>query len=210
LPGIALESLPPIDLVLITHAHHDHLDLPTLDAIARRQPIVVPKGVKSLVQRRGFSDIIELDRWDQVNFDGLEITFTPARHWGARFVHDIHRGFGGYLLQSEHSPTIYHAGDSAYFDGFHQIGERAEIDVALMPIGAYRPVSGRSVHMNPEEALAAFNDLGAKKMIPMHYGTFPLTREPLHEPLHRLMLVSSSAGLRHKIVVLEEGENAVF
>ena len=89
-----------------------------------------------------------------------------------------------------------------------KIGRRHVIDVALMPIGSYRPVSGRSVHMNPEEALAAFHDLGAKKMVPMHYGSFALTREPLDEPLQRLMLASSAAGLRHRVCIQEPGEPA--
>ncbi len=209
-PGLTLHELPPIDLVLITHAHHDHLDVPTLEAIADGQPVVTPEGVGSLLKRRGFGKIHEMKRWDTLVFDELEITFTPAKHWGARYVHDVHRGFGGYMLKAPNEPTIYHAGDSAYFDGFHEIGQRFAIDVALMPIGAYRPVSGRSVHMNPEEALAAFCDLRAKKMVPMHYGTFPLTREPLDEPLDRLMLASSASGLRHKIVVAQPGESLIF
>lgn len=217
-PGLTLHELPPIDLVLVSHAHHDHLDIPTLEAISEGQPIIVPKGVGSLVKRRGFGEVLEMGKWDTVRVGGLEIIFTPARHWGARYVHDVHRGFGGYLLRQPEAESliggeataVYHSGDSAYFDGFHEIGRRHPIDVALIPIGAYRPVSGRGVHMNPEESLAAFRDLNAKKMVPMHYGTYPLTREPLDEPLHRLMLASSAAGLRHRITALEPGEAAVF
>ena len=209
-PGLTLHQLPPIDLVLITHAHHDHLDVPTLEAISNGQPIFVPKGVGSLVKKRGFGEIRELEKWESVSVGDLEIILTPARHWGARYVHDVHRGFGGYLIKPKSGTTVYHAGDSAYFDGFHEIGSRFEIDVALMPIGAYRPVSGRGVHMNPEEALAAFADTKAKKMVPMHYGTFPLTREPLEEPLDRIMLASSAAGLRHKLAVLEPGQPGIF
>jgi L-ascorbate metabolism protein UlaG (beta-lactamase superfamily) len=212
-PGLTLHELPPIDLVLISHAHHDHLDVPTLEAISNGQPVVVPKGVGSLVRRRGFGAVHEMTRWQTLPFDDLEITFTPARHWGARFVHDVHRGFGGFLLRLPDQPdssVVYHAGDSAYFDGFHEIGRRHLIDVALMPIGSYQPVSGRSVHMNPEEALAAFHDLGAKKMVPMHYGSFALTREPLDEPLQRLMLASSAAGMRHRVCVQEPGEPVIF
>jgi L-ascorbate metabolism protein UlaG (beta-lactamase superfamily) len=209
-PGLALHELPVIDLVLITHAHHDHLDVPTLEMISDGQPIVVPHGVGSLVRRRGFGKIQEVRKWDTLDFGDFEITFTPARHWGARFVHDVHRGFGGYLLRPREGTVVYHSGDSAYFDGFHEIGRRFEIDVALLPIGAYLPVSGRGVHMTPEEALAAFNDLRGKKMVPMHYRTFPLTREPLDEPLQRLLLASSAHGMRHKVAVLEEGAPAVF
>lgn len=209
-PGLALHELPAIDLVLITHAHHDHLDVPTLEAISEGQPIVVPHGVGSLVRRRGFGSICEVRKWDALDFGDFEVIFTPARHWGARFVHDVHRGFGGYVLRPRNGTVVYHSGDSAYFEGFHEIGKRFAIDVALLPIGAYLPVSGRGVHMTPEEALAAFRDLSAKKMVPMHYRTFPLTREPLDEPLQRLLLASSAQGVRNKVAVLEEGEPAVF
>lgn len=212
-PGVPLHTLPKIDAVLISHAHHDHLNIKTLRAIARGQPIFVPRGVGKLVNRCGFGEIVEMARWDTVRLNGLEISFTPARHWGARYVHDVHRGFGGFLLrqpETEGATTLYHAGDSAYFEGFHEIGRRHTVDVALIPIGAYRPVSGRGVHMNPEEALAAFCDIGAKKMVPMHYGTFPLTREPLDEPLQRLLHASAASGLHNRISVLEPGETAVF
>jgi L-ascorbate metabolism protein UlaG (beta-lactamase superfamily) len=217
-PGLTLHELPRIDLVLVSHAHHDHLDVPTLEAISDGQPILVPKGVGSLVKRRGFGTVHEMNKWEAVRVGELEISFTPARHWGARYVHDVHRGFGGFLLRQPEvealtggaGTTVYHSGDSAYFDGFHEIGQRHPIDVALIPIGAYRPVSGRGVHMTPEESLAAFRDLGAKRMVPMHYGTYPLTREPLDEPLDRLMLASSASGIRHLIDVLEPGEPKVY
>jgi L-ascorbate metabolism protein UlaG (beta-lactamase superfamily) len=169
--------------------------------------------VGSLVRRRGFGAVHEVGRWDSVRIDDVEVTFTPAKHWGARFLHDVHRGFGGFLIRLPDQPdatVVYHAGDSAYFQGFHEIGARHPIDVALLPIGSYRPVSGRSVHMNPEEALAAFHDLRAKTMVPMHFGTFALTREPLDEPLQRLMLASSAAGVRHRICVQEPGEPVIF
>ncbi len=209
-PGLLAEDMPRIDLVLITHAHHDHLDMPSIEQVADGQPIVVPKGVGSLVKRRGYGEVHEMQKWDRLQLEGIDITFTPCRHWGARYVHDTHRGFGGYMLQAPESPTIYHCGDSAYFDGFYEIGRRFDIDLALMPIGAYRPVSGREVHMNPEEALAAFRDLKARRMVPMHFRTFPLSREPVDEPLERLMLASSAQGLRDKITLLEEGEPGLF
>ena len=217
-PGLSLHELPRIDLVLISHAHHDHLDVPTLEAVSDGQPIIVPKGVGSLVRRRGFGSVHEMGKWDSLRVGELEVIFTPARHWGARYVHDVHRGFGGYVLRQPEvetmtggaATTVYHSGDSAYFDGFHEIGRRFPIEVALIPIGAYRPVSGRGVHMNPEESLAAFRDVGAKRMVPMHYGTYALTREPLDEPLQRLMLASSSTGVRHMIDVLEPGEPRLY
>ncbi len=208
-PGIAIRDLPHIDMVLITHAHHDHLHIRSLREIANRQPILVPHGVGSLVRRRGFSEVHEMAYWDKRNEKELEVVFTPAAHWGARFVHDTHRQFGGYIVKAP-GICIYHAGDSAMFDGFEEIGRHHPIDVALMPIGAYNAPSGREVHMNPEEALDAFEQLGAKIMVPMHYGTFPLGNEPMDEPVARLRSEAERRGLRDRVVVMPEGVPYLF
>lgn len=208
-PGIPLDALPKIDLVLISHAHHDHLHLQTLREVADRQPILVPRGVGSLVKRRGFSEVHELEYWDTWSDGDLEVTLTPTMHWGARFIHDTHRQFGGFVIDAG-GTTVYHAGDSAMFDGFREIGLRHSIDVALMPIGAYDAPSGREVHMNPEEALDAFAHLGAKWMVPMHYGTFPLGGEPLHEPVERLEREAVIREIRERVVVMDEGDPHVF
>lgn len=208
-PTLLPADLPYIDLVLITHAHFDHLHLPSLRAIAAGQPIIVPQDVGSIVKRCAFSDVIELGYWDSLQFDNLKITFTPAKHWGARMIHDTYRKFGGYLI-THAERTLFHCGDSSLFDGFREIGERANIDVALLPIGAYDAPSGRAVHMNPEEALEAFQMLGADHMVPMHYGTFPLGGEPIHEPAERLQAASENLQLADRVHVLSEGKPAVF
>ncbi len=209
-PGVALDHLPQIDLVLVTHAHFDHLHLRSLKRVANGQPVLVPKGVGRLVQNKGFGEVVEMSPWDTVRFRDLTITFTPSKHWGARMVHDVHRGFGGYLIANACGRTVYHCGDSAYFDGFVEIGRRAEIQLALLPIGAYQAMSGRSVHMNPEEALDAFIDLQAIQMSPMHYGSFPLGGEPMHEPLQRLHEGAKSRGMHRSIAVLTEGHPEIF
>jgi L-ascorbate metabolism protein UlaG (beta-lactamase superfamily) len=208
-PSLWPIDLPPIDLVLITHAHFDHLHLPSLRRIARGQPVILPKGVGSIVKRCGFGQIIELDVWDRVRFRDLRITLTPARHWGARIIHDTHRGFGGFLIESPER-SLFHCGDSSMFDGFKDIGRRARVDIALMPIGAYLAPSGRPVHMNPEEALDAFQMLGAKHMVPMHHNTFPLGGEPLHEPEERLVRASMQRDIIDKVRILHEGESVVY
>lgn len=208
-PSVWASDLPPIDLVLITHAHYDHLHLPSLRRIARGQPVIVPKGVGSVVKRAGFGQIIELDVWQKTKFRDLEITLTPARHWGARMIHDTHRGFGGYLISSPER-TLFHCGDSSMFDGFQEIGKRAEIDLALMPIGAYLAPSGRPVHMNPEEALDAFAMMGAQNMLPMHHDTFPLGGEPIHEPAERLMRATRDRQLEDRVRLLHEGESVLY
>ncbi len=209
LPGLHLHELPDIDLVLVTHAHFDHLDRKTLREVAADQPIVVPFEVGNLVHDLGFHSVNELHYWETFELGPLRITLTPAHHWGARLLHDSHRGFGGYIIEVA-GRTIYHCGDTAYFEGFREIGQRHRIDVALLPIGSYDPPSGREVHMNPEEALKAFVELGAKRMVPMHFGTFRLSYEPLHEPPERLMACAREHGLEERIVVMTEGLPVVF
>jgi len=208
-PGIWPHELPPVDIVLVTHAHFDHLHLPSLRKLAAGQPIVVPKGVGVLVKRCGFGQIVELDTWQTARFKDLHITMTPARHWGARMIHDTHRQFGGYLISGP-DRTVFHCGDSAMFEGFGEIGNRAKVDVALMPIGAYDAPSGRQVHMNPEEAIEAFQTLAGNALVPMHHDTFPLGGEPLHEPVERLLREAGRLDIAHQMRVLDEGESVLF
>ncbi len=216
-PGVKIKDLPAIDLVFLSHAHMDHLNRPSLRRIvahttkvAGRAPIaVVPWGVEDLVNDLGFARVVTLEWWQTKSISGLEVTMTPCKHWGARFFKDTHRGFGGYVIRGG-GHTLYHSGDTAYFDGFAKIGKRLKPEVALLPIGAYRPDSYRGVHTCPEEALQAFLDLGARRMIPMHYGTFRLSQEPMEEPVERLMAAARQAGVAGSVCVLPEGETDVI
>jgi L-ascorbate metabolism protein UlaG (beta-lactamase superfamily) len=215
-PGVLLEELPSIDLVLLTHAHMDHLDLSSLRRVVRitrrltggTPEVVVPRGVEDLVENLGFSRVHRLDWWEKTTVKGLKVTMTPCKHWGARLFRDMHRGYGGYVVEgSGHS--VYHSGDTAYFDGFREIGKRLKPEVALLPIGAYFPDSHRAVHTSPEEAVQAFIELGAEQMIPMHFGTFRLGREPMDEPLKRLQAEVARLHIKGQLKVLEEGETVM-
>ncbi|MDQ6912129.1 MAG: MBL fold metallo-hydrolase [Verrucomicrobiota bacterium] len=208
-PGVDLHHLPEIDFVLVTHAHFDHLDRRTLRKIAADQPIVVPLGVGNLVHDLGFNIVHELDHWQRVELGPLCVSLTPAHHWGARLLHDSHRGFGGFVIEAE-GRSIFHCGDTAYFEGFAEIGKRFEIEIALLPIGAYDTPSRREVHMNPEEAVRAFGELRAKTLVPMHYGSFRLGYEPLDEPPARLLACAREAGVEKNILIMNEGTPVVL
>ncbi len=216
-PGLRIQDLPPLDAVLVTHAHFDHLHRPSLRALARasrinhgRAPLlIVPSNVTDLVFDLGFERVVELKWWEEFQLGKTRITATPARHWGARVIHDMHRGYGGYVLNGG-GHSIYHSGDTAYFDGFTEIGERLHPEVALLPVGAYHPESFRAVHTSPEDALRAFIDLRAAHMIPMHFGTFKLSQEPLDEPIQRLVAGARRLGIEDRVHVLEEGVARFF
>jgi L-ascorbate metabolism protein UlaG (beta-lactamase superfamily) len=170
---------------------------------------VVPTDVGDLVRGLGFSQVIELRWWERSEVHGLSVTHTPAKHWGTRWITDGHRGYGGYLVAGG-VRRLYYSGDTAYFSGFHEIGARLRPEIALLPIGAYSPDSYRAVHTSPEDALRALEDLGAQTMVPMHYGTFWLSQEPLQEPLPRLLTSAGKLGLAERIAVIREGETQIF
>jgi L-ascorbate metabolism protein UlaG (beta-lactamase superfamily) len=216
-PGIQIRDLPPVDLVLVTHAHFDHLHRQSLRAIARQTrrqrgtapTLVIPHNVFDLVSDLGFHEIVELEWWNTYRHGNVDVTHVPSRHWGARIIKDSHRGYGGFVLRGgKHS--VYHAGDTAYFSGFRDIGRRLAPEIALLPIGAYNPPTFRNVHTSPADATRAFLDLHSQWMVPMHYGTFRLSHEPIEEPLQLLEQEAQAAGVKDQVVVLEEGVTKFF
>ena len=207
--GLRIRDLPPIDLVLLTHAHFDHFHKPTLRKLPAPKIAVLPWGVGDLAHDLGFGRVIELQTWESFSHADWRVTLTPCKHWGARTLHDDHRGFGGFVLEHQ-GRRIYHAGDSAYSDCFKEIGQRCEPEIALLPIGAYYPDSFRNVHMGPDEAMEVFRDLGAKWFVPMHYGTFKLSFEDLDAPPRWLKEIAQRERMSHRVKMLEEGVPQVF
>jgi L-ascorbate metabolism protein UlaG (beta-lactamase superfamily) len=212
-PGVALESLPPLDVVTVSHNHMDHMDLPSLRRIGPKALFVVPIGNARFLQRVGLDNVVELDWWQQHRFDGLEITCVPARHWSMRAPWTRNQAlWGGFVVRGAEG-TLYHSGDTGYFDGFKEIGARlGPIDWACLPIGAYEPRWFlEPQHMNPEEAGQAFLDLGARTMVAMHWGTFRLTDEPLAEPPERIRAFFGARGLdEDRLWILDVGEHRRF
>ena len=207
--GLKIQDLPPIDLVLLTHAHFDHFHKPTLRRLPRPKIGVMPWGVGELALNLGFERVIELEWWESFAHKDWKVTLTPSKHWGARTLRDHHRGYGGFILEHQ-GRRIYHAGDSAYFHGFKAIGRRMPPEIALLPIGAYHPESFRRVHMGPDQAVKAFKDLRAQYLVPMHYGTFRLSFEDMEEPPRWLLEIAEEDGLIQQVKILDEGVPQVF
>jgi N-acyl-phosphatidylethanolamine-hydrolysing phospholipase D len=200
-PGIAFEDLPPVDVILESHNHYDHLDSNTVRRLARthRQATwIVPLGLASFVQQRGAQAVVELDWWQEWSNASLRVAATPAQHFSSRGIGD--RGdtlWCGFALTGTNGRRVYFAGDTGYHPEFAAIGARCgPFDVALMPIGAYEPRwFMRYLHMNPEEAVAAFRALNARVLVPIHWGTFKLTDEAMDEPPIRARAAWDAAGL---------------
>lgn len=213
-PGLSIENLPSIDMVIISHNHYDHLDLPTLKTLEKKFKPVFFIGLKNkeFLKKEGLTNIVDMDWWDSHEIKDLKITFTPTQHFSGRGVSDRNGSlWGSYILQGK-KETIYFAGDTGYFKGFKKIGEKfPNIDVAILPIGAYEPRwFMQPIHVSPEESVQAFIDLNAKFMVPMHYLTFVLTDEALDEPLKLTKKNLEEKGLLHKLIDLKIGETKYF
>jgi L-ascorbate metabolism protein UlaG (beta-lactamase superfamily) len=215
-PGVAFESLPKIDAVLLSHDHYDHCDAATLRRLARehRPLFLAPLRHRELLTRLGAARIVELDWWQSINLaPELTVTLTPARHWSRRVFGDPnHRLWGGFYLHTA-AQRVWFLGDSGY-DGdlFRDIGRRCGApDLALIPIGAYEPRwFMAAAHMNPAEAVRAHFDCGARQSVAMHWGTFQLTDEAREAPVEALEQARAAAGLApENFRVLAPGQSLV-
>jgi N-acyl-phosphatidylethanolamine-hydrolysing phospholipase D len=222
-PAIAIDALPPLDVVLLSHTHYDHLDKPAVRQLVRAHPNatwVVPLGVGAYVRGWGAREIVEIDWWQQATVGALRVTATPARHFSARRLGDRNKtlwcGFAFELA----GKRVFFAGDTAYHDQFHNVGERCgPFDFVMIPIGAYDPRwFMHVVHVDPEEAVQIYQDIIAAQlvephplMLGIHWGTFRLTDEAMDEPPRRTAERWRLAGLDdHRLWSARFGETRRF
>ena len=214
-PGLAIETLPPIDAVLVSHNHYDHMDLPSLRALRRRfrPQVLTTLGNARPLRDAGVPNAIELDWWGSAAAGPVQVTATPARHFAARGVHDRNKTlWAGFMLEAGDRRLLF-AGDSGAGPHWTAIRERlGPPSVALLPIGAYLPRSVmQPVHMDPAEAVQARADLAARRAVGMHFGTFQLTDEAIDAPLRALEQARAAAGLQTQdFDVLGFGETRVL
>jgi len=198
-PGLAFDRLPPVDLVLLSHNHYDHLDLPTLRRLrdAFDPVILAGLGHGAYLGRRGFRRVVELDWWQTYRQGGWEATLTPARHFSRRGLFDTDRMlWGGFALRGP-AGLLYFAGDTGYGGHFAELRRRlGPPDLALLPVGAYEPRwFMRPQHMDPPEAVQAHLDLQSGLSVAMHFGTFQLTDEGIDEPTRWLRQALAERGV---------------
>ena len=215
-PAMAINELPTIDVIMISHNHYDHLDLPTLRLLAARNRqtlFLVPIGNAKLLRRHGIDNVKELDWGESIRLAGLTVHCLPAQHWSKRSLTDTNKAlWSSWAVVGEHR-RFYHAGDTGYFAGFKKIADYlGPFDLAAVPIGAYAPRQMmRASHMNPEEAITAALDLEAKTAVAMHFGTFDLSDEPLDQPPRRFKEAAAKQGMgEQQAWVLKIGETRFF
>ena len=201
-PALSVRELPDIDLILVSHAHYDHLDRPTLARLPKRTPVVTAHQTRDLVRDLGFRRVTELHWGDELELDnGVKIGAAEVAHWGARTFYDMHRGFNAYLIEAPgpgRPRRVLYGGDTAYHEGFKDLGE---VDLAVFGIGAYDPYV--AAHATPEQAWTMADHVRARYVLPMHHSTFRLSFEPVNEPMERILAAAGrDAG---RIVVREVG-----
>ena len=197
-PGLTPEQLPPIDILLLSHNHYDHLDLPTIEALPARErtQVIVPLQVGHYFTARGFPHVHELDWHDEVEAAGIKVTGLPAIHFSKRTLFDRNETlWAGYAVQSS-GKRIHFAGDTGYGPIFPELGRNARpFDLSLVPIGAYEPrLLMQAVHVNPEEAVQVAREVNARRIVAMHWGTIQLADEPAFEPPARFRAAARAAG----------------
>jgi L-ascorbate metabolism protein UlaG (beta-lactamase superfamily) len=207
--ALTVRDLPKIDVVLLSHAHFDHLDMHTLHRLDRSTTIITAPRTSDLLQWKRFRDVSEL-RWNEIKSVAavagrIDIRAFRVKHWGARKRRDTYRGYNGYLLE-RNSHRIIFSGDTALTDSFAQLRASGSIDLAIMPIGAYNPWIHS--HCTPEQAVQMANEAGAHFIMPVHHQTFRLSAEDFREPIERFKVALQKSPER--IALREIGETFVL
>jgi N-acyl-phosphatidylethanolamine-hydrolysing phospholipase D len=211
-PGVRFEELPPIHAVVISHDHYDHLDLETVTRLAHvhHPTFFVPLGLKAWFHDAGIEDVVELDWWESRRVGAVTITCAPAQHSSGRSVllTDQDRRLWSSWAITSPQHRFYFGGDTGYFGGFREIARRlGPFDIAALPIGGYSDFSEHHPnHLSPEESIRAFEDLGAHLLVPIHWGTFELNREPYREPPDRLLREAHRRDDEDAIAILSPGQ----
>ena len=197
-PAVKLTDLPRLDLILISHAHFDHLDRPTLARLPKRTPVVTAARTRDLLTDLGYRKVRELPWNRQVTIDGVTINAIEPNHWGARTFHDMDRGYNSYVLRDGGGRSMLYGADTAFTHAFDGVGP---VDLAILGIGAYDPYV--AAHSTPEQAWTMAQRVPARRILPMHHSTFILSHEPPTEPMERLLIAAGSEADR--IVVRDIG-----
>jgi L-ascorbate metabolism protein UlaG (beta-lactamase superfamily) len=208
-PALTFVELPPIDLVLLSHAHFDHIDRRTLKLFSDTTRVITAKGTCDLLRGTKFCEVIELGWNESVRLTLRELdlavrAFKP-KHWGARMQYDIHRGYNSYVISRKNRRIIY-GSDTAMTDAFAMLNDGAPYDLAIMGIGAYDPWIW--AHSTPEQAVAMADAAGARFIMPVHHQTFRLSIEPFREPIERF--TRALAKTPERIALREIGETFVL
>lgn len=207
------DEMPRPDHVLITHGHYDHLDGPSLGTLDPGTHVISPLGYDIEFSEAGMTRRTRLDWYESYTDGAREITLLPANHWTMRnpIIGPNRSLWGGYLIKTAGGPVIYISGDSAYFDGFEQLAQEYDIDLAIFNMGAYAPRWFMAPsHMNPAETVRAFQEIRARQLMIAHWGTFQLGDEPVHFPPEDLKKTLGEKGLLSKWIDLRHGQTHFF
>ena len=214
LPGIAFDDLPPVDIVLVSHNHYDHMDIATLRRLVSKwnPKIIVPIGNKSYLNKRGIQNVVELDWWEKEEItEQVQVACVPAQHFSARAISDRNRTlWAGFVIETPHGNT-YFAGDTGFGPFVEHLKARyEEFRLALLPIGAYKPEwFMRTVHISPDEAFVMHRELAVRTSVGMHFGTFRLADDRQEEPPRRIRELVETETCDGIFVTLENGEEIV-
>ena len=210
-PGVRIEDLPPIHAVVISHDHYDHLDLHTVRQLARlyHPTFFVPLGLRAWLGERGVHEVVELDWWQRHPYRGLTFVATPAQHGSGRTLTDQYLRLWCSWAVLGRDRRFFFAGDTGFTPAMAEIGKRlGPFDAAAIPIGGYSAYSAHHPnHVSPEEGMQLFEDVRGRLLVPMHWGTFALNREPFREPPERLLAEALRRGLEERIALLSQGQS---